>query len=277
VGFFEGNLPALTVALRGIAYAQIDVRGPFQDLHSGGYGGTVTNPVHALAAIIAGLHDADGRVTVPGFYDDVAPLTPADRAAYAALPFDEAAYQAALDVPALTGEVGYTTLERKSGRPTLDVNGIWGGYQGEGSKTIIPGRASAKVSCRLVPDQRPDRIFPALKAHVMALAPAGVRVTVTDLGGGLPSRTSLDHPAVRAAARALEATFGRAPLFIREGGSIPFVATFEEVLGLPVVLMGFTPPDGNFHAPDEWMDRRNFELGIRAFARTLDELVAPPA
>jgi acetylornithine deacetylase/succinyl-diaminopimelate desuccinylase-like protein len=277
VGFFEGNLPALTIALRGLEYVQIDVRGPFQDLHSGGYGGTVTNPAHALATIIAGLHDADGRVTVPGFYDDVVPLSPADRAAYAALPFDEAAYQEALDVPALTGEAGYTTLERKSGRPTLDVNGIWGGYQGEGSKTIIPGRASAKVSCRLVPDQRPDRIFAALKAHVLALAPAGVQVTVTDLGGGLPSRTSLDHPAVLAAARALEATFGRPPLFIREGGSIPFVATFEEALGLPVVLMGFPPPDGNFHAPNEWMDRRNFEQGIRAFARTLDELAAPTA
>ena len=278
VGFFEGNLPALTVALRGLAYAQIDVRGPFQDLHSGGYGGTVTNPAHALATIIAGAprcrrsgHRA--RASTTTWCPSARPTGQPTRPCRSTRP----TYQAALDVPALTGEAGYTTLERKSGRPTLDVNGIWGGYQGEGSKTIIPGRASAKVSCRLVPDQRPDRIFAALKAHVLALAPAGVRVTVTDLGGGLPSRTSLDHPAVRAAARALEATFGRPPLFIREGGSIPFVATFEEALGLPVVLMGFPPPDGNFHAPNEWMDRRNFEQGIRAFARTLDELAAPAA
>jgi acetylornithine deacetylase/succinyl-diaminopimelate desuccinylase-like protein len=275
VAFFEGNVPALTVGLRGLTYAQIDVTGPFQDVHSGGYGGAVANPANALAAIIAGLHDDAGRVTVPGFYDDVVPLSPAERAAYAALPFDEEAYRAALGVPELVGEAGYTTLERKSGRPTLDVNGIWGGYQGEGSKTIIPGRAGAKLSCRLVPDQQPKRVFEALRAHLLAIAPPGVVVTVRDLGGGLPSRTSLDHPAVQAAARALELTFGRAPLYIREGGSIPFVASFEHILGLPVVLLGFVPPNGNFHAPNEWMDATNFELGIRAFARTLDELARP--
>ncbi|MFI5255505.1 MAG: dipeptidase [Candidatus Limnocylindrales bacterium] len=272
VGFFEGNRPALTVGLRGLMYAQVEVAGPFQDVHSGGYGGSVANPAHALAQIIAGLHDDQGRVTIPGFYDDVVPLSPAERTAYADLPFDEEAYRAALEVPMLVGEAGYTTLERKTARPTLDVNGIWGGYQGEGSKTIVPGRASAKISCRLVPDQVPERVFELFKAHVLALAPPGVRVTVRDLGGGLPSRTSLDHPGVQAAARALEATFGAAPLYIREGGSIPFVATFEHALGLPVVLLGFAPPNGNFHAPNEWMDRQNFELGIRAFARTLDEM-----
>jgi acetylornithine deacetylase/succinyl-diaminopimelate desuccinylase-like protein len=276
VGFFEGNLPALTVGLRGLAYAQIEVDSSFQDVHSGVYGGTIANPANALATIVAGLKGPDGRIAVPGFYDDAVPLSDGDRAAYAALPFDEAAYTAGLGVPELTGEVGYTTLERKSARPTLDVNGIWGGYQGDGSKTIIPGRAGAKVSCRLVADQDPDRIFELLRAHVLAIAPPGVRVEVRDLGGGRPVRTSLDHPAVRAAARALEATFGRPPLFVREGGSIPFVATFEGVLGLPVVLLGFMPPNGNFHAPNEWMDLANFEGGIRAMARYWDELAETP-
>jgi acetylornithine deacetylase/succinyl-diaminopimelate desuccinylase-like protein len=272
VGFFEGNIPALTVGLRGLMYAQIDVQGPFQDVHSGSYGGAVANPANALAVIIAGLKGPDGRIRVPGFYDDVVPLDDADRAAYAALPFDEEAYRVSLAVPALSGEVGFTTLERKSGRPTLDVNGIWGGYQGEGSKTIIPGRAHAKVSCRLVADQDPERIFARFRDHVLDIAPPGVSVEVRYLGGGLPSRTAIDNPAVGAAATALEAVFGQPPVYIREGGSIPFVATFEQVLGLPVVLMGFVPPDGNFHAPNEWMDLRNFELGIRAMARYWDEL-----
>ncbi len=161
VGFFEGNLPALTVGLRGLMYAQIDVTGPFQDVHSGVYGGAIANPANALASIIAALKGPDGRIRVPGFYDEVVPLGEGDRAAYAALPFDDERYREALGVPELVGEAGYSTLERKSGRPTLDVNGIWGGYQGEGSKTIIPGRAGAKVSCRLVPDQEPGRISSA--------------------------------------------------------------------------------------------------------------------
>jgi len=274
VGFFEGNVPALTVGLRGLMYAQIDVTGPFQDVHSGVYGGAIANPANALAAIIAALAGPDGRIRIPGFYDDVVALTEADRAAYVALPFDDDAFRDGLHVPELVGEAGYSSLERKTGRPTLDVNGIWGGYQGAGSKTIIPGRASAKLSCRLVPDQQPGRIFAALKAFVEEIAPPGVRVAVNDLGGGLPVRTSMDHPAVRAAARALEATFGRAPVYIREGGSIPFVATFEQVLGLPVVLLGFTPPNGNFHAPNEWMDLANFETGIRTVVRYFDELAA---
>ena len=274
VGFFEGNLPALTIGLRGLMYAQIEVTGPFQDVHSGVYGGAIANPANALATIITTLMGPDGRIRIPGFYDDVVPLSEADLAAYAALPFDEERFRAALGVPELVGEAGYGTLERKTARPTLDVNGFWGGYLGSGTKTIIPGRATAKISCRLVPDQRPERIFEQLRVFVEEIAPPGVRVVVSDLGGGLPVRTSIDHPAVRAAARALEATFGRAPLYVREGGSIPFVATFEGVLGLPVVLMGFTPPDGNFHAPNEWMDLTNFEAGIRAVVRYFDELAA---
>lgn len=272
VGFFEGNLPALTIGLRGLMYAQIDVVGPFQDVHSGVYGGAIANPANALAGIIAALKGPDGRIRIPGFYDEVVPLTEVDRAAYAALPFDDARFRDALGVPELVGEAGYGTLERKSGRPTLDVNGLSSGYQGDGTKTIIPGRASAKLSARLVPDQDPEVIFERLRVFVEDIAPPGVRVATSSLGGGLPVRTSIDHPAVQAAARALEATFGRAPLFIREGGSIPFVATFEQVLGLPVVLMGFMPPDGNFHAPNEWMDLTNFETGIRTVVRYFDEL-----
>jgi len=248
------------------------VTGPFQDVHSGQYGGTIANPANALAVIIAALKGPDGRVLVPGFYDDVVPLDDEDRAAFAALAFDEEAYRASLGVPGLVGEAGYTTLERRGGRPTLDVNGIWGGFQGVGEKTIIPGRAHAKVSCRLVADQDPRRIFDAFAAHVRSVAPPGVTVDVSFLGGGRPSRTAIDHPATGAAARALEATFGRAPVYIREGGSIPFVATFEGALGMPVVLLGFMPPDGNFHAPNEWMDLDNLERGIRTMCRYWDEL-----
>jgi acetylornithine deacetylase/succinyl-diaminopimelate desuccinylase-like protein len=275
VGFFEGNVPALTVGLRGMMYAQIDVSGPFQDLHSGGYGGTVENPLNALCTIVAALKGPDGRIRVPGFYDEVVSLSAEEREALAALPFDEEAYRASIGVPALIGETGQTTLERKVARPTLDLNGIWGGYQGPGGKTIIPARAHAKVSCRLVADQDPARIFERFRAYVLEIAPPGVQVDVQDLGGGFPTLLPLDHPMLRAAARAMEATFGQPPLFIREGGSIPFVATFEQTLGLPTVLMGFVPPDGNFHAPNEWMDLGNFEAGIRAMVRYWDELASP--
>ena len=273
-GFFEGNVPSITIGLRGMMYAQIDVTGTEVDLHSGGYGGVVENPANALARIIAGLKDEDGRVLVPGFYDDVVELTADERRLVAELPFDEAAYLARLGLPALHGEAGYTTLERRGARPTLDVNGLWGGFQGEGSKTIIPAHAHAKVSCRLVTDQDPERIFEAFRAHVLAIAPPGVRVSVRHLGGGRPSLTPIDHPATQAAARALEATFGRPPVYIREGGSIPVCATFERVLGLPIVLLGFTPPDDHAHAPNEWMDLDNYETAIRTIARLWDELAA---
>jgi acetylornithine deacetylase/succinyl-diaminopimelate desuccinylase-like protein len=271
-GFFEGNLPAITISLRGMMYAQIDVVGPARDLHSGAYGGAVENPANALARILAGLKGPDGRVGIPGFYDDVVTLSDADRAGIAELPFDEARYRDEIGVSELVGEAGWTTLERKGARPTLDVNGIWGGFQGEGSKTIIPARAHAKVSCRLVARQDPDRIFEAFRDHVATLAPPGVTVTVQSLGNGLPSLTPIDHPATQAAARAIEATFGRPPVYIREGGSIPVCASFEETLGLPVVLFGFTNPDDNAHAPNESMVLANYEGGIRAVVRLWDEL-----
>ena len=273
-GFFEGNLPAITVGLRGICAAEIHVRGPFQDVHSGTFGGTIENPVNALAAIIAALKGPGGRIQIPGFYDDVVGLSATDRAAFAAMPFDDEAYRAALAVPALVGEAGYTTLERRGARPTLDVNGIWGGFQGEGSKTIIPGRAQAKVTCRLVADQDPDRIFGLLRDHVLRIAPPGVSVEVVSLGGGRPTLTRLDDPATRAFARALESTFGRPPVYMREGGSVPVAASFASIVGLPVTVVGFMPPNGNFHAPNEWMDLANFEGGIRTLVRFFEELAA---
>ncbi|HET9614316.1 MAG TPA: dipeptidase [Candidatus Limnocylindrales bacterium] len=273
-GFFEGNIPAIVVGLRGLMYAQIDVVGTAVDLHSGGFGGTVQNPANALAAIVAALKDRDGRIAIPGFYDDVVPLDAAGHARFADLPFDEEAYRAGLGVPELFGEPGFTVLERRGARPTLDVNGMWSGFQGEGTKTIIPAHAHAKVSARLVPDQDPDVIFERLRAFVEEIAPPGVRVTVRSLGGGRPSLTPSDHPVTEAAGRALEATFGRPPVFLREGGSIPVAASFEETLGEPVVLVGFAPPDGHAHAPNEWMDLGNYETGIRTIIRLWDEIAA---
>jgi acetylornithine deacetylase/succinyl-diaminopimelate desuccinylase-like protein len=275
-GFFEGNLPAITVALRGIMYAQIDVVGPPVDLHSGMYGGTVENPANALATIIAALKSPDGRVRIPGFYDDVVPLTADDRRALAELPFDEETYRAEIPVPALVGEAGWTVLERKTARPTLDVNGIWGGFQGDGAKTIIPAHAHAKVSTRLVADQDPVRVFERLRDYVARIAPPGVTVTTTYIHGGSPSLTPMDHPATQAAARAIEAVYGTGPVYIREGGSIPVTAAFDRSLGLPVVLLGFTNPTCNAHAPNEYLLLENFEHGTRVIVRLWDELAALP-
>jgi acetylornithine deacetylase/succinyl-diaminopimelate desuccinylase-like protein len=275
-GFFEGNLPAVTIGLRGITYFQVDVLGTPVDLHSGVFGGAVQNPANALAHIIAALKGTDGRILVPGFYDDVVPLTDRDREAFAALPFDEKAYREEHGLAELVGEPGYTTLEQRGARPTLDVNGIWGGFQGEGTKTIIPASAHAKISCRLVVNQQPGRIYDLVREHILRVAPEGCRVEVTNLGGGLPSLTPMDHPATEAAVRAIEATFGRRPVFIREGGSIPVCASFESILGLPVVLLGFANPDCNAHAPNESMILANYETGIRTIARYWDELATLP-
>jgi acetylornithine deacetylase/succinyl-diaminopimelate desuccinylase-like protein len=271
-GFFEGNIPAITLSLRGLMYAQIDVVSSTVDLHSGSYGGAVQNPANALAGIIAALKGPDGRIRVPGFYDAVVALTEDEQAAIAELPFDEEAYRRDSHIEGLVGEVGYSTLERRATRPTLDVNGLWGGFQGAGTKTIIPAHAHAKVSCRLVSAQDPADIFEKFRAFVLEIAPPAVKVTVQDLGGGRPSRTPIDHPMTRAAARALEATFGRAPVYVREGGSIPVSASFESILGLPVVLLGFCQPHENAHAPDEWMSLANYEGAIRAIVATFDEI-----
>jgi len=265
--FFEGNLPSITVSLRGLVYIQLDVFGSRVDLHSGAYGGAVENPVNVLCQIVAALKRPDGRVSVPGFYDDVAEPSHLDQQALARLPFDEDAYRDSIGVPALIGEPGYTVLERLGMRPTLDVNGIWGGFEGEGPKTIIPAHAHAKISCRLVANQDPEQVFQLVAGYIAKLAPRTVRYTIQRLGDGMPSLTPIDHPATLAAARALEATFGAAPLYVREGGSIPVCASFEGILGLKTVLLGFAPPDGQFHAPNEWMSMTNYETGIRTIAR----------
>ena len=270
--FFEGNRPAICLGVRGIVVFEIDVRGPNRDLHSGAYGGAVQNPVNALCTIIDALKGSDGRIAVPGFYDDVVDLDPAERAAMAALTFDEAEYRESLGISQLFGEASYTTVERKTGRPTLDVNGIWGGYSGEGAKMIVPAEAHAKVSCRLVPNQEPARVFERIQAFVAQIAPPGVDVRIRELGDGLPSSTPIDHPATLAAARAIETTFGVSPLYYRAGGSVPVTASFGNLLGLPVVLLGFAPPDSQAHAPNEFMDLNNFETGIRTIARCWDEM-----
>jgi acetylornithine deacetylase/succinyl-diaminopimelate desuccinylase-like protein len=274
--YFEGNVPAITVGLRGIMYAQIDVELSPVDLHSGMYGGTVENPANALARIITALKGPDGRIRIPGFYDDVVALTDAEREAMAALPFDDEAYRAEIPVPALVGEAGWTTLERKTARPTLDVNGMWSGFQGEGAKTIIPAHAHAKVSTRLVADQDPATVFAALRDYVAEIAPPGVTVSTTYVHGGQPSLTPTDHPATQAAARAIEAVHGVQPVYIREGGSIPVTAAFDHSLGLPVVLLGFTQPTCNAHAPNETFLLENFELGTRVIVRFWDELATLP-
>jgi acetylornithine deacetylase/succinyl-diaminopimelate desuccinylase-like protein len=277
---FGRGIPSLCVGLRGLAYVEVRVDGPALDLHSGSFGGGVMNPVNALAKMIATLHDDAGRVAVAGFYDGVRPLSDVERREIAALPFDEKEWLKTTGSPATWGERGYSTLERVWARPTLDLCGISGGFQGDGAKTIIPARASAKVSCRLVPDQEPDDIVRKLTAHFEKVAPPGVRVTVTSLHGGRPYLAPTDHPVYEVAKRAFSKAFGKPTVFIREGGSIPFVRTIADATGKPCLLMGFGQPDENAHAPNEWLDLENYHLGIKSAAYLYDEIsrmpVAPP-
>jgi len=268
----EGT-PAINYGLRGIAYWQIRVSGPFQDLHSGQYGGAVDNPATVLVRMLASLTDADGRVTVPGFYDRVRDLTDTEHEAYAELPIDTEDYRRKIGIAAWgEGERGYTLLERMSARPTFDIHGIWGGYSGEGAKTIIPAWAAAKFSTRLVPDQDFREIEELVKRHVEDIAPRTVTVEVTVIHGGAPAITPLDHPAVAIAADALEAGFGKRPLFHRSGGSVPVVAALDERLGLKTVMVGFASPSGNFHAPNEWMPLRNVRDGLASLVHLWEML-----
>ncbi len=269
---FAPGIPSILSSLRGLAYFEINVTGPNSDLHSGMYGGAVVNPATALARIIATFHDADGRVAIPGFYDAVRPFPDAVRVGMKQLPFDEADFKKHLDVEALGGEPGYTTLEKLWTRPTCEVNGLLSGYTGEGAKTVLPGKSMAKVSCRLVRDQDPATIRTLLDAHVQRVAPPGVTATVTALHGGMPWRADLSGPLYDACGRALEAAFGRAPVITGEGGSIPVVGDFERLLGAPVLLVGFGLPGENAHAPDEWISQENFRRGMRAMATLWDEL-----
>jgi acetylornithine deacetylase/succinyl-diaminopimelate desuccinylase-like protein len=269
---FGRGIPSLCIGLRGLAYVEVRVDGPAFDLHSGSFGGGVLNPVNALARMIATLHDDKGRVAVPGFYDAVLPLTTDERREIAALPFDEKEWLRSTGAPATAGEEGYSTLERIWARPTLDCCGIGGGFQGEGAKTIIPARASAKVSCRLVPDQEPDDITRKLAAHFERVAPPGVRVHVEMLHGGRPYLAPTDHPVYEVAKRAFSKAFGKPTVFMREGGSIPFVRTIADATGKPCLLMGFGQPDENAHAPNEWLDLENYHLGIKSAAYLYDEI-----
>jgi acetylornithine deacetylase/succinyl-diaminopimelate desuccinylase-like protein len=269
---FGRGIPSLCIGLRGLAYIEVFVDGPALDLHSGTFGGGVMNPVDALARMIAALHDEDGKVTVPGFYDAVLPISDAERSDIARLPFDEREWLRSTGAPATWGEKGYSTLERVWARPTLDCCGIGGGFQGQGAKTIVPARAHAKISCRLVPDQEPDDIARKLTAHLQRVAPPGVRVRTEMLHGGRPYLAPTDHPVYEIAKRAFTKAFGRPTVFMREGGSIPFVRTIADATGKPCLLMGFGQPDENAHAPNEWLDLSNYHLGIKSAAYLYDEL-----
>ena len=269
---FAPGIPSILSSLRGLAYFQVDVTGPNSDLHSGMYGGAVVNPAAALARIIASFHHDDGRVAIAGFYDDVRDFPPSVREGMKSLPFDEVDFKKHLDVAALGGEPGFTTLEKLWTRPTCEVNGMLSGYTGEGAKTVLPGKAMLKVSCRLVPDQEPGTIERLFERHVRAVAPPGVRVTVTALHGGHPWRADLAGPLYESASRALRAAFGRDPVITGEGGSIPVVNDFARILGAPVLLLGFGLPGENAHAPDEWISQDNFRRGMRAIATLWDEL-----
>ncbi len=262
------NEPSLTVASRGLAALEFDLEGPGKDLHSGRHGGGVANPLHALAQLIASLHSADGRVAVEGFYDAVRELTPQEHAEIAALPFDEAAYLAQVGASAAFGEPGYTTLERQWTRPTLEVNGMWGGYQGPGSKTVTPSEAHAKLSCRLVPDQDPHDIAEKVARHLKARVPPGTRLTIRPGDhGALPYRIPADHPALRAADAALRAVYGVWPLIVRMGGTVPVCEFFRRHIGLDTVFFSFSTADEDFHAPNEFFRVHRLYEGLEAWAR----------
>lgn len=271
-GFYEGNHPALTVSLRGNTYLQVDVQGPYQDLHSGSFGGMVQNPAIALSQILASLRDTDGRITVPGFDDDWSEPRPGVRDALAAMPFDEEGFARDIKVPELFGEPGFSPLERRGLRPTLDICGLWSGFSGEGSKTIIPASAHAKISCRLSAGMDPDRVFDRVRAAILAVDVPGVQVQVSQLDSMRPFEVSPDHPAAQAAAACLRDVFGAEPYYLHEGGSIGAVASFDKVLGKPIVMLGFTNPDDHAHAPNESLVLANYEGGARTIARYWEAL-----
>ncbi|MFP5214215.1 MAG: dipeptidase [Acidobacteriota bacterium] len=273
---FAHGIPAITYSLRGLAYMQIDIQGPRIDLHSGVFGGVVANPVQALSEMIAKLKNPDGTVAVPGFYNGVEEMDSQEREAMASLPFDEAAMKEYLGVQDLPGEEGYTPVERKGARPTLDVNGIWGGFAGEGAKTVIPARAGAKVSMRLVPNQSSATIIKLFQDYIRSITPPGIQVSVTDLSGADPVLVSRDRATVKAAVKAIELGFGKAPVFIREGGSIPIVNLFKEVLGVEdILLLGWGSPDDGAHSPNERFSLDDFHKGIRSAAALVYELAEP--
>lgn len=258
------DTPSITTGLRGLAYWQIEVDGPNRDLHSGHFGGAVKNPINALCEMLARIIDSRGHITIPGFYDDVLPIPEEERTMIAQIPFSQERYNAAIGINEVFGEEGYSTLERNSCRPSFDICGIWGGYTGEGSKTVLPSKAFAKVSCRLVPDQDHGKISQAFIDYLQTIKPSGVRVTVTPMHGGQGYVCPIDIPAYKAAEQAFETAFGKRPLAARRGGSIPIIAAFERILGCKTILMGFGLEQNAIHSPNESMDLEVWEKGIVA-------------
>jgi acetylornithine deacetylase/succinyl-diaminopimelate desuccinylase-like protein len=269
---FGPGQPAITYGLRGLAYFEVRLTGPKQDLHSGTFGGAVADPAIALAKMMAALIDEHGRIQVPGFYDDVLKLTDQERKQFAALPFDEKGYKKQIGVDALAGEEGYTTIERRSARPTFTINGLTSGYQGEGAKTVLPSKASAKFSFRLVPNQDPKKIAKAVKEKLRQLCPVGIKMELLEHSGAPGVVVPLDSPYVSAASQAIELGFGRAPVFMREGGSIPVVSAIKQDLGADTLLLGWGLDDDNTHSPNEKFCLGDFHRGIKASARLWDEL-----
>lgn len=263
--------PAVCYGLRGLAGIQIDVKGPKGDLHSGLYGGAVQNPLHAIVEILQSFRDKEGVIQVEGFYEDVLPVSDKERAEFASLEFDLENEKKDIGITEDFGEKGYSFVERTWIRPTLEINGITGGFSGEGIKTVLPSEASAKITCRLVPNQDPDDIVAKLRAHIEAYKPAGVTVEIMDFDKGKPFLTPYDHPAIQAAGRSYEKVYNVPTAFTRMGGSVPIVAVFDEVLGLPVVLMGFGLASENFHAPNEHFHLENFDKGLRVISDYLFE------
>lgn len=263
---FGPGQPAVTYGLKGIAYFELRLTGPKQDLHSGTFGGAVTNPANCATRMMAGLIDDKGRVQVPGFYEDVLPLGEDEREQFASLPFDEAAFMRRIGVRGVTGEDGYTTLERRWARPTFDINGMWGGYQGEGAKTVLPATAGVKFSFRLVPNQDPAKIQKALREKLEQLCPPGIEMELIDLHSAGGVVVPLESPYMEAAANAIEQGFGRPPVFIREGGSIPIVTTFHDKLGIDTLLLGWGQDDDNTHSPNEKFSLADFHRGIKTSA-----------
>ena len=269
---YAPGMPAITYGLRGILACEVTLTGPGRDLHSGVFGGSVMNPVNALCQLVAKLHDDQGRIQVPGFYTDVVPLTAAEREEFAALPFDETAYLQDLGMNAVWGEEGFTTLERRWARPTCDVNGIFGGYTGEGPKTIVPSTATAKMTCRLVPDQDPHALTAALKEFLEQHLPPGISMEFTAAHGGNPSMADLQTPYMAAARKAVEKGFGVSPVMIREGGSIPVVASFDQILSVDTLLLGWGQNSDNLHSPNEHFSLDDFHKGTLASACLWNEL-----
>jgi acetylornithine deacetylase/succinyl-diaminopimelate desuccinylase-like protein len=270
--FFGDEIPSICYGLRGLCYMQVEMTGPNRDLHSGVYGGAVANPVNELAALIAKLKDKNGRVTVPGFYDKVRPLSKKERAEYKKLPFKRKEYLKDLGIKDTFGEKGFSILEQVTGRPCLDCNGIWGGFQGDGAKTVLPSKAGAKISMRLVPDQNPAKIAQQFEKYLKKLCPKTMQIKVTNIHNGDPAITDISTKEMIAAGNALHAVFKKRPLFAREGGSIPVVATFEKLLGTKSILMGFGLDSDNIHSPNEHFKLANFHRGILSTAIFYDEL-----